>query len=429
MQSNTTHCLTGRSDGLVGWHSSANNDRRVVGDIEVGLVGMNTDTLLAHQIDEDSAGLVVLVGELGLVVLVLLDVLDVLVEQVTRVERSALGLGVELGAEDRAGVVDQTLVRLVVKVGEVLPPLTGEGGGVNSVSVVLRGDVALASAEVESRDVVGTVSVLELDGLRASGEGNQLVTHADTHDGHLGGLEQLAEVEHGLCAVGWVTGSVGDEDTIEVVGDLVDGVIVREAGNAGSAGDEAAKDVLLDTAVDQSNVHVAERRADVERCLSRDTTDQVDGLRVDEGLILISIVLLANGDASEGGTLLTEVCDDLTSVDTRDSRDTLAGAPLSKRLNGSPMAVLQGVVLDDDTRGLDVRGLEVTEQTMLIASSRRHTVVADQRLGEDKDLSAVGGVGHGLGVSNKGGGEDGFTRDVCLGTERLSGEDRAILYL
>jgi hypothetical protein len=350
----TTHCLSGRSDGLVRWHSTANNDRGVVGDIEVGLVGVNTDTLLAHQIDKDSARLVVLVRELGLEVLVLLDILDVLVEQVSRVERSALGLGVELGAEDRSGVVDQTLIRLVVEVGEVLPPLAGESGGVHSVTVVLRGDVALASAKVESRDVVGTVSVLELNGLRASGEGDQLVTHADTHDGKLRGLEQLAEVEHSLCAVGWVTRAVGDEDTVEVVSDFVDGVVVREACNAGSTGDEAAKDVLLHTAVYQSNVHVAERRADVEGCLCRDTTDQVDGLRVDKGLILIRIVLLANGDASKGGTLLTEVCDDLTSVDARDSGDTLAGAPLSKRLDSGPVAVLQGVVLDNDTRGLDV---------------------------------------------------------------------------
>lgn len=66
---------------------------------------------------------------------------------------------------------------------------------------------------------------------------------------------------------------------------------------------------------------------------------------------------------------------------------------------------------------------------MLIASSGGHTVVADQGLGEDEDLSTIRGIGHGLGVSNKGGGEDGFTRDVGLGTERLSREDGAILFL
>jgi hypothetical protein len=426
-QSDTASPSSSRGDGLVRWHSAANNDRGVIGDIEIGLVGVNTHTLLAEKIHEHSARLVALVGELRLEVLVLLHVLDVLVEQVGRVERSALGLGVELGAENGSRVVNQTLVGLVVQVGEVLPPLTGKSSGVNSVSMVLRGDVAFASAQIESRDVVGTVAVLELDRLRASGEGNQLVTHANTHDRNLRRLEQLAEVEHGLCAVSWVTRAVGDEDTIKVVSDLVDGVVVREAGNAGSTRDKAAKDVLLDTTVDQGNVHVAKRRADVERCLGRDTTNQVDGLRVDKGLVLVGIVLLANGDTSEGRTLLTEVCDDLTSVDTRDSGNTLTGAPLSKRLNSGPVAVLQSVVLNDDTRGLDVGGLEVTQQTVLITGSRRHAVVANQGLGKDENLSTVGGVGHGLGVSNEGGGKDGFTRDVGLGTKRLSGEDGAVL--
>ena len=239
-----------------------------MGDVEVGLVGVDTNTLLAEQINKDSAGLVVLVGcEGGLEVLVLLDVLNVLVEQVGRVEGSALGFRVELGAEDGTRVVNETLVGLVVQVGEVLPPLAGESGGVNCVSVVLRGDVALASAQVESWDVVGTVTVLELDGLSTSSKGDQLVTHADTHDGNLRGLEQLAEVVHGLCAVGWVTWAIRDEDTVEVVGDLLDGVVVREAGNAGTTRDKGAKDVLLNTAVNQSNVHVTERRADMERSL------------------------------------------------------------------------------------------------------------------------------------------------------------------
>lgn len=323
----------------------------------------------------------------------------------------------ELGAEDGAGVVDEALVGLVVEVGEVLAPLGGEGGGVDGVAVVLRGDVALAGGEVEGGDVVRAVAVLELDGLCAGGERDELVAHADAHDGDLGGLEELAQVVDGLGAVGRVAGSVGDEDAVEVVGDLLDGVVVREAGDAGAAGDEAAEDVLLDTAVDEGNVHVAKGRADVEGCLGRDAADQVDGLGVDEGLVLVGVVLLADGDAGKGGTLLTEVGDDLASVDAGDGGDTLASAPLRERLNGGPVAVLQGVVLDDDARGLDVGGLEVAEQTVLITGSGGHTVIADEGLSEDKNLSTVGRIGHRLRVSHERGGEDGFTGNVGLSTE------------
>lgn len=361
-------------------------------------------------------------------VLVLLDVLDVLVEKVRRVHRSALGFGVKLCTEDGARGVNDALVGLVVQVGEVLPPLTRQRGRVDGVSVVLGGDVTLAGGEVERWDVVGTVAVLELDGLGAGSEGNQLVAHTDTHDRDLGGLKQLAEVVDGGRAVSGVTWTVRDEDTVEVVGDLVDGVVEGEASDAGTAGDEAAKDVLLDTAVDQSNVHVTERRADVEGSLGRNTADQVDGLGVDVGLVLVGIILLTHSDAGQRRTLLTEVCHNLTSVHTRDGGNTFASAPLGQRLDGSPVAVPQSIVLDNDTRGLDVRRLKESEQAVLIAGGGWHAVVANEGLGEDKNLSTVGGIRHGFGVADQRGGEDGLARDVGFGAKRLARKDGAILH-
>lgn len=64
---------------------------------------------------------------------------------------------------------------------------------------------------------------------------------------------------------------------------------------------------------------------------------------------------------------------------------------------------------------------------MLIAGIGRDTVVADQRLCEDENLTTVGGIGHRLGISHERGSEDGFSRDVGFSAERLAGEDWAIL--
>jgi len=211
---------------------------------------VHANTLLAEQVNEKRTRLVVAFGEAGLVTLVLLHILHVLIKEVSRVKRTALGFWVELGTEDGTGVVDKTLVGLIVQVGKVLPPLARQSRRVDGVSVVLRRDVALASGKIERGDVVSAVSVLELDGLCAGSERNQLVPHADAHDGYLRRLEELAEVVHGSGAVGWVTRAVGDEDTVEVVRDLVDGVVKGEAGDAGTARNETAEDVLLDTAVD-----------------------------------------------------------------------------------------------------------------------------------------------------------------------------------
>ena len=84
------------------------------------------------------------------------------------------------------------------------------------------------------------------------------------------------------------------------------------------------------------------------------------------------------------------------------------------------MAVLHGVVLNYNAGGLDVGRLEMSEQSMFIPGLGGYSIIADQRLSEDENLATVGGIGHGLGVSNERGGEDGFARHVGFGTERLS---------
>jgi hypothetical protein len=427
----TPHHLSRSGDRLVWWRNrSANidllNPSRSV-QLKVRLRRVHAHTLLAKEVDQKRAGLVVPLRESSLVVLVPLHVLNVLIKEIRRVHRAALGFRVELRAEDGARVVDHALVGLVVEVGEVLPPLAAESRGIDSVSVVLRRDVAFAGGEVEGGNVVRAVAVLELDGLGAGGKGDELVAHAYAHDGDLGRLEQLAEVVDGRRAMGGITWAVRVEDTVKVVGDLVDGVVEGEAGDAGATGHEAAKDVLLDTAVDESNVHVAEGRADVEGCFSGHTADEVDSLGVDVCLIFVGIVLLTNGDTSQRGTLLAEVCHNLTGVDARDGWNTLTSTPFSKGLDGSPVAVLESIVLHNDARRLNVGRLEVSEQAVLIAGGRGHAVVADQRLGEDEDLAAVRGVRHGLGVSHERRGEDCLARDVGFGAERLAGEDGAIL--
>lgn len=81
---------------------------------------------------------------------------------------------------------------------------------------------------------------------------------------------------------------------------------------------------------------------------------KVDLLRVDESLVLVGIVLLSNGDTRKGGTLLTQVGDNGTSVDARDSGNTLSGTPLAQALDSGPMTVLSRVIGNDDTTALDV---------------------------------------------------------------------------
>ena len=125
--------------------------------------------------------------------------------------------------------------------------------------------------------------------------------------------------------------------------------------------------------------------------------------------------------------MLTEIRHNFTGINSRDSRDALSGTPFGKALHGGPMAMLQGIVLHNDTRGLEVRRFEVSEQSVLVLGRGGNSIITNQGLCEDENLTAVGGIGHRLGVSDERGGEDSFARDVGFGAERLSGKDWSIL--
>lgn len=91
------------------------------------------------------------------------------------------------------------------------------------------------------------------------------------------------------------------------------------------------------------------------------------------------------------------------------------------------MAILFGNIGHHDASGLKIWRLEVSKEAVLVSRVRRDTVIADQRLSEDQDLSTIRGIGQGLRVSDKRGGEDGFSGNIGLGTKRLSIEHRSIL--
>lgn len=125
------------------------------------------------------------------------------------------------------------------------------------------------------------------------------MAQADAHDRYLGGFHESLKVVDGVLAVSGITRPIRDEDTVEVVCDLVDGVVVWKACHRGPAADKTAEDVLFDTAIDDSHMGVARAGADMEGRLGADFRDEIDLFGVHKGLILILVVLLPNGNACE----------------------------------------------------------------------------------------------------------------------------------
>ncbi len=218
-----------------------------------------------------------------------------------------------------------------------------------------------AGGQIQGWNIVGTVSVLQFYGASAGGEGEELMAQANAHNGYLRGFHKPLEMVHGVLAMGGIAGPVGDEDAVEVVGDFVNGIVVWKACHRGPATDKTAEDILFDAAVDDGDVRVTRAGADVEGRFGADFGDEIDLFWVDEGLVLVLVVLFPDGDACERGALLAEVGNNRAGVDAGNSRDAFFGAPFPKTLHGRPMAVLFSNISNHHAGGLKVGGLEVSQ--------------------------------------------------------------------
>src|SRR5689334_20844930 len=108
--------------------------------------------------------------------------LDELVEEKGGVERARRGLGVELDAHERTRAMADTLIGTVVEVAEPRLPVARQALLVDRIAVVLRGDEAPGGAHAAARLVLTPMAELELVGIGASGQRQDLVAQAHAQD-------------------------------------------------------------------------------------------------------------------------------------------------------------------------------------------------------------------------------------------------------
>lgn len=232
---------------------------------------------------------------------------------------------------------------------------------------------------------------------------------------------------HTLAEVGEEERRSIHKHAVEMVRDLMDGIVPREAGYARPTGNKTTEDILLDTTIDDSDMCIAVGASNMEGGFSRHLLDEIDLLGIYESLVLIRIILLSNRDSGQRGPLFPQVRDNGPRIHTRDCGDALARTPVTETLNRGPMRVLFCYVGDNNSDGLEMRGLEVSQQAIRVARVRGDAIVPNKRLGEDQDLSAVRRVRKGFRVADEGSGEDSFAGGVGAGTEGFAMEDGAVL--
>lgn len=166
----------------------------------------------------------------------------------------------ELYTEERAAHMPDTLIAAIVCVDEKFLPALWESRGIDSVTVILGGDVALARQHAGTGDVVTAVTELHLERLGTNGTSNQLVAQANTKDRSSGLLQGLGQIVHSFREHRWVTRTVRHKQTVVVLaGKLGEIVVPRHNENLNTTSKQATQLVELHTNVQAKDTNRAAR--------------------------------------------------------------------------------------------------------------------------------------------------------------------------
>jgi hypothetical protein len=112
-------------------------------------------------------------------------------------------------------------------------------------------------------------------------------------------------------------------------------------------------------------------------------------------------------------------------INAVDGGNTMLLQPLGQTLLRRPMRMLPTVGTDNQARNVNSAALKVERQSIRIDHAFvRDAVIANERIGENENLAAIGWIRQGFGVSDHAGIEDDFTGGRNGGSKGTPFNDR-----
>src|SRR6185437_11769005 len=283
--------------------------------------------------------------------------------------------------------------------------------------VVVGGDLDLAGRLLPHRMVAAVVAELELVGLAAQRQPDQLVPEADAEDGHA--AQEPANALHRIRARLRIAGAIREKHAVRLQRQhFRRWRLGRHHLHPATVGGELAQDVALDAEVVRDHPRAGRGARPRVRDFRGHNPRQVGALHVRYGLRpgLQCRGLAGAHDAALGAALAQMT-------------HQRAGVNLGQYRNSVPfevgLAILLAAPVAGDARELaHDQPLDVRPRRLVVL--RSGAVVADLRRRETDDLAAVGGVGADLLVSGHRGVEDHLARALDRRTERAAAEPAAI---
>lgn len=133
-------------------------------------------------------------------------------------------------------------------------------------------------------------------------------------------------------------------------------------------------------------------------------------------------------DSAQHRSMLSKLLGQRTRINPIHCRNVVITQPLGETLLSRPMRMFPRVAADNKTSNMNSRGLEVLGEPMFIFDGLiRNTIVSNQGISQDEDLTSVGWVRQGLGVPYHPRVEDDFTGYIDGCTEGAPLNSRRII--
>mmetsp|Transcript_32814 Transcript_32814/g.69011 ORF Transcript_32814/g.69011 Transcript_32814/m.69011 type:complete len:223 (-) Transcript_32814:188-856(-) len=135
-------------------------------------------------------------------------------------------------------------------------------------------------------------------------------------------------------------------------------------------------------------------------------------------------------DPADHGTLLANFLCQHSGVNVAQSRDALFLEPIAKGGCGVPVRVVMGVILYDESGGVDFVGFEIGGQSEFVELfAVGDTVVSYHWCGECDDLALIRRISQRLRITNHTSGENDLSSVTLVTTKTPSGQRRSILQM
>src|SRR5574344_1743480 len=276
-----------------------------------------------------------------------------------------------------------TFIRTVVHVNKQFIPITSKSLCVNSITMVLTCDITLLCTNKTNRLIMTTMTILKFIYISTCSLCQQLVTHTDTTDWLRAYTHLLSYYVDSIRANIWITRTISKEKSIILHISIV--IVPRNSHYLYTTFDKTSYNICLNTTINK-NDFLSGTFIISDNILTRDSINKIHAFIISFWNI---VWLIIKNDFTHHYTMFTQNFCKFPGVDTRYAWNMFTFKPVSKTFNSIPMTILLAIIINNNSRSINLITLHESWNAITFNCERRHTVISNKRISQRHKLSCI----------------------------------------